>query len=85
MRTLLTSTIIYKRIFYRFNLDGSWSETGDRYMLKLYRDYLFHAVNEDGRPFLDVGHITYSLNQLDAGCHTMASFYYDSVFDLSES
>lgn len=48
-------------------MDGSWSETGDRYMLKLYRDYLFHAVTEDGRPWLDHAHIVQSLNKLDAG------------------
>ena len=22
--------------------DGRWAETGDRYMLKLFRDYVFH-------------------------------------------
>ena len=27
-----------------FNMDVTWSETGDRYMLKLFRDYLFHQV-----------------------------------------
>lgn len=51
----------------RLNLDGSWSETGDRYLLKLYRDYLLHAVTEDGRPWLDHAHIVQSLNKLDAG------------------
>lgn len=25
---------------YRLNLDVTWSETGNRYMLKLFRDYL---------------------------------------------
>ncbi|GBP98153.1 PAN2-PAN3 deadenylation complex subunit PAN3 [Eumeta japonica] len=50
-----------------FNLDASWSETGNRYMLKLFRDYIFHAVAVDGRPWLDQGHITYCLNQLDSG------------------
>ncbi|XP_050421914.1 PAN2-PAN3 deadenylation complex subunit PAN3 [Adelges cooleyi] len=50
-----------------FNLDPSWSETGDRYMLKLFRDYLFHQVTEDGRPWLDMAHIVQTLNKLDAG------------------
>lgn len=36
-------------------------------MLKLYRDYLFHSVTEDGRPWLDHSHIVQSLNKLDAG------------------
>ncbi|KAL5291436.1 PAN3 family protein [Megaselia abdita] len=50
-----------------FNLDVTWSETGDRYMLKLFRDYLFHSVTEDGRPWLDHAHIVQCLNKLDAG------------------
>jgi len=49
------------------NMDPTWSETGDRYLLKLFRDYLFHQVTEDGRPWLDVAHIVSSLNKLDAG------------------
>lgn len=51
----------------RFNLDPAWSETGDRYMLKLFRDYLFHQVTEEGRPWLDMAHIIQTLNKLDAG------------------
>ncbi|KAM7356364.1 poly(A) specific ribonuclease subunit PAN3 isoform 2-T7 [Cochliomyia hominivorax] len=50
-----------------FNLDCTWSEIGDRYMLKLFRDYLFHSVTEDGRPWLDHAHIVQCLNKLDAG------------------
>ena len=52
---------------YRLNLDGAWAETGDRYMLKLFRDYVFHAVTEEGRPFLDMAHVVQCLNKLDAG------------------
>lgn len=48
-------------------MDVTWSETGDRYMLKLFRDYLFHSVSEDGRPWLDHAHIVQCLNKLDAG------------------
>lgn len=48
-------------------LDPNWSETGDRYMLKLFRDYLFHQFDEDGRPWLDLGHIISNLNKFDAG------------------
>ena len=29
--------------------DPAWSETGDRYQLQLYRDFLFHQVRTDGR------------------------------------
>lgn len=48
-------------------MDPAWSETGDRYMVKLLRDYLFHQVTEDGRPWLDMAHIVHCLNKLDAG------------------
>lgn len=51
------------------NMDPSWSETGDRYMLKLFRDHIFHQVTEDGRPFLDMAHVIHCLNKLDAGTH----------------
>lgn len=36
-------------------------------MLKLFRDYLFHQVTEDGRPWLDMSHIVQTLNKLDSG------------------
>ncbi|EQC27370.1 hypothetical protein SDRG_14812 [Saprolegnia diclina VS20] len=48
-----------------FNLDSSWAETGDRYLLKLFRDYVFHQVDEENRPVLDFGHIVDALNKLD--------------------
>lgn len=48
-------------------LDPSWSDTGDRYMLKLFREYLFHQVNEDGTPWLDTGHVVSTLMKFDAG------------------
>ncbi|KAG5457790.1 MAG: hypothetical protein BJ554DRAFT_2113 [Olpidium bornovanus] len=50
-----------------FDLDPSWSETGDRYLLKLFRDYLFHQVDERGRPVLDMAHVLGCLNKLDVG------------------
>lgn len=71
---------IYYFVF-RFNLDPAWSETGDRYMLKLFRDYLFHQVNEEGRPWLDMSHIIQTLNKLDSGSsdtvnYTSLYFYF---------
>lgn len=47
--------------------DPSWAETGDRYLLKLFRDYVFHQTTETGAPWLDMTHIVSSLNKLDAG------------------
>uniref|UniRef100_A0A915AFQ2 PAN2-PAN3 deadenylation complex subunit PAN3 n=1 Tax=Parascaris univalens TaxID=6257 RepID=A0A915AFQ2_PARUN len=51
----------------QFQMDMSWSETGDRYLLKLFRDYLFHQVTEAGKPWIDMAHIISCLNKLDAG------------------
>ncbi len=44
-----------------------WSETGERYQLKLFRDYVFHRVEPDGKPNLSLGHMLSCLNKLDAG------------------
>jgi len=48
----------------RYNMDTSWSETGDRYLLKLFRDYLFHQVTADGKPWIDMGHVVQCLNKV---------------------
>ncbi|KAG7902608.1 hypothetical protein KL925_001500 [Ogataea polymorpha] len=50
-----------------FVKDGSWSETGERYPIKLFRDYVFHQVDENGKPVLDLTHAINCLNKLDAG------------------
>ncbi|XP_059055116.1 PAN2-PAN3 deadenylation complex subunit PAN3 [Achroia grisella] len=65
LRILIKLGVINERP--ELNMDASWSETGDRYMLKLFRDYLFHAVTEEGRPWVDQAHVAYCLNQLDGG------------------
>ncbi|KAK9830883.1 hypothetical protein WJX81_001688 [Elliptochloris bilobata] len=49
------------------DLDPQWAETGDRYLIKLFRDFVFHQVGEDGAPLLDWGHIAEALAKLDAG------------------
>ena len=46
---------------------NAWSETGERYYLKLFRDYVFHQCDAEGRPVLNLGHIVTCLNKLDAG------------------
>lgn len=50
-----------------YNVSASWSETGDRYLVKLFRDYLFHQVYEDGTPSIDFSHVMESLIKLDGG------------------
>lgn len=50
-----------------FDGDKLWSETGERSMLKLFRDYVFHQVDANGNPVVDMGHVIRCLNRLDAG------------------
>ncbi|KAH7018270.1 PAB-dependent poly(A)-specific ribonuclease subunit PAN3 [Microdochium trichocladiopsis] len=50
-----------------FDNDPTWSETNERYTLKLFRDYVFHQVDSQGNPVVDLGHIVQCLNKLDAG------------------
>ena len=45
----------------------AWSDTGDRYILRLFRDYVFHQKDEHGRAILDFGHIFDALSKLDVG------------------
>ncbi|RKF73659.1 PAN2-PAN3 deadenylation complex subunit PAN3 [Golovinomyces cichoracearum] len=47
--------------------DVKWSEVGERYIIKLFRDYVFHQVDAQGKPVLDLGHIIECLNKLDTG------------------
>lgn len=51
-------------IICRFELDPTWSETGDRYLLKLFRDYVFHQVSESGEPLVDLSHVISNLNKV---------------------
>ncbi|KIW04755.1 hypothetical protein, variant [Verruconis gallopava] len=65
VRLMAKLGLINERPEYEHN--PQWSETGERYYLKLFRDYVFHAVDEQGRPITDLGHIINCLNKLDAG------------------
>jgi PAB-dependent poly(A)-specific ribonuclease subunit 3 len=47
--------------------DRQWSENGERYFLKIFRDYVFHQVDAQGDPVVDLGHVISCLNKLDAG------------------
>ncbi|EOA85261.1 uncharacterized protein SETTUDRAFT_20779 [Exserohilum turcica Et28A] len=49
------------------NPSSVWAETGERYYLKLFRDYVFHQVDANGHPVTDLAHILDCLNKLDAG------------------
>lgn len=50
-----------------FDFDPRWSDTGDRYTVKLFRDYVFHQQDQHGRPVVDLAHVVTCLNKLDAG------------------
>lgn len=45
-------------------MDPGWSETGDRYLIKLFRDYVFHQVDEKGKPVIDMAHVITCLNKV---------------------
>ncbi len=66
--------------------DQAWSENGERYFLKLFRDYIFHQIDSQGRPVIDLGHVVLILNKLDAGAEeriTLVSRDEQSVFIVS--
>jgi PAB-dependent poly(A)-specific ribonuclease subunit 3 len=50
-----------------FEHNPQWHESGDRFLLKLFRDYVFHQVNDVGEPVVDIAHVLTCLNKLDAG------------------
>ncbi|KAF2229694.1 PAB-dependent poly(A)-specific ribonuclease subunit PAN3 [Viridothelium virens] len=63
-----------------------WSETGERYVIKLFRDYVFHHVDANGAPVLDLAHVLQALNKLDTGCEekvTLVSRDEQSLFIVS--
>lgn len=48
----------------RFDMNPDWADTGDRYLLKLFRDYVFHQVDETGAPLLEMSHVIQCLNKV---------------------
>lgn len=46
---------------------SQWSESGEKFFLKLFREYLFHQIDGQGNPVVDLGHVLTCLNKLDAG------------------
>ncbi|CAH8527731.1 unnamed protein product [Dicrocoelium dendriticum] len=51
----------------RNGTNPDWAETGDRYMLKLFRDFVFHQTDSLGAPYLDLAHVIATLNKVEAG------------------
>lgn len=47
--------------------EQSWSESGERRLVRLFRNYLFRQRTDQGNPFLSLSHVIASLNKLDVG------------------
>lgn len=50
-----------------YDHDPAWSETGERFPLKMFRDFLFYQEDENGKAVVDMAHVLRHLNKLDAG------------------
>lgn len=50
-----------------YTAEGKWAENQPRYLARLFRDYVFHQVDANNNPGLNLGHILGCLNKLDAG------------------
>lgn len=47
-----------------FSHETRWSETGDRYIISLFRDYVFHQVDETRAPVINLTHVITCLNKV---------------------
>lgn len=47
--------------------DPQWAAQGLRAPIGLFRDFVFHQVDAQGRPVIDMGHMLSCLNKLDVG------------------
>ena len=66
--------------------DQRWAENGERFFLTMFRDYVFHQVDAQNHPHVDLGHVLACLNKLDAGTDeriTLLSRDEDSCFIVS--
>ena len=52
---------------HEYERDSRWSDQGSRAVFGLFRDYVFHQVDAQGRPVVDMGHMLACLNKLDVG------------------
>ena len=62
------------------DMDPRWSETGDRYLLKLLRDYMFHQVYEDGSPVIDLAHAVECLNKVYFSLSLFFIFFFSFLY-----
>jgi len=64
LRLLLKMGFVNERP--ELGMNRRWTESGDCYVLKLFRDYVFHQADGSGAPVMDLGHVVSCLNKLDA-------------------
>lgn len=48
------------------NGETGWADNGEKYLLKLFRDFVFHQVDQNGNPVLNMGHMLECMAKLDA-------------------
>jgi len=64
LRLLLKLGFINERP--EFGPNRRWAQSGDCYVLTLFRDFVFHQADGAGNPIMDLGHVVTTLNKLDA-------------------
>lgn len=64
-RLMCKLSCIYGRMESR--IDVNWSESGNKFPITLFYDYVFHQVDTSGKNVLDLTHVLRCLNKLDAG------------------
>ncbi|CCD23672.1 PAN-complex poly(A)-binding subunit PAN3 NDAI_0C00120 [Naumovozyma dairenensis CBS 421] len=64
-RLICKLNFIFGRIESR--IDINWSESGEKFPIILFYDYVFHQLDSNGKPIMDLTHVLRCLNKLDAG------------------
>ncbi|GCF00156.1 PAB-dependent poly(A)-specific ribonuclease subunit 3 [Zygosaccharomyces mellis] len=64
-RLICKLNFIYGRMEQR--IDVNWSESGEKFPILLFYDYVFHQVDASGKNIMDLTHVLRCLNKLDAG------------------
>ncbi|SCV02379.1 LANO_0F17436g1_1 [Lachancea nothofagi CBS 11611] len=64
-RLMCKLNFIFGRVESR--IDINWSESGEKFPIILFYDYVFHQTDESGKPDMDLTHVLRCLNKLDAG------------------
>lgn len=59
------------------------SETGDAYIVKLFRDHVFHQVDAEGKPLIDLAHVLYNLNKVSSLLIKLDAFCDDRILLMS--